>query len=752
MFKKLVTNLPYSPGLLNQVSFYTHRLKQEEFIRRLGLIFGILALLLNMNLAIFAPEASVLASPANDVVSGGIYGDTVKHMQDAAIEAMRNSPQTRAIYQHYGITEADIRATTISEIDTKNDDHRSVGRQSFGRGSENCTERDGASFCERSMHAAYNYRDKKVRALVGVRQNTDGSGDPWFALIESCGNVVVRKSKDEDLRVKKLLAPGQSNTAKPGDIVDFRIKISAENENGAQDLTITDTLPEHTQYIDHSPKDLFDTVKLDGRSVILSTSRPQNGLGPYETRVIEIAAQILESAPIGQVLCNQVTASSSGDTTSSNSEPCVTVDQPTPEPACTYLKMIGARGINKVRTFEAKVDADQATIEEFRFDFGDGQSEIIRTSNHAAEISHTYDPGSYTASVSIATSAGMIGGSDTCTTQLIVDEPVADPSVTCDYIKLIDGFGVDRAREFEVAATPHNGASISDFIVTFGDGQQATLSSDSNRNTTEHIYANSGTYQAQVIANTSVGEVTNSTSCILNVEVEPEPCIFNPDISATDASCIKPADACEYNTDLQDDDPACIEPAPSIVRLKQAENLTQNITDAHNTTAQGGDSIRYTLVTENDGTATQEEYVIKEDLGDVLQYADIVDLDGGQLSDDGFVVQWPATDIAPGTVIQKIVTVKIKSPVPNTPVSASDPLAFDLKLENSYGNNVSIKLPASVSKQVEQAATSLPETGAGVNALVSALFIGLLTYFYFRNRLISKELRMIKKEFSGGVI
>ena len=92
MFKKLVTNLPYSPGLLNQVGFYTKRLKQEEFVRRMGLIFGVLALLLNLNLTMFAPEASVLASPANDVVSGGIYGTSAKAMQDRAIAAMNASP------------------------------------------------------------------------------------------------------------------------------------------------------------------------------------------------------------------------------------------------------------------------------------------------------------------------------------------------------------------------------------------------------------------------------------------------------------------------------------------------------------------------------------------------------------------------------------------------------------------------------------------------------------------------------------
>jgi hypothetical protein len=178
MFKKLVTHLPYSPGLLNQVGFYAKRLKQEEFMRRIGLVFAILSLLLNMNLSIFSPEASVLASPGNDVVTGGIYGSTAQQMQDKAIAAMRNSAHTRAIFQFYGITEQDIRNTTRDTLSTSDPSLRSVGRQSIGRGAEQCYSYNGYSFCERSMYAAYRYKSKTVNALKGVRASKISTSDP----------------------------------------------------------------------------------------------------------------------------------------------------------------------------------------------------------------------------------------------------------------------------------------------------------------------------------------------------------------------------------------------------------------------------------------------------------------------------------------------------------------------------------------------------------------------------------------------
>ena len=157
-------------------------------------------------------------------------------------------------------------------------------------------------------------------------------------------------------------------------------------------------------------------------------------------------------------------------------------------------------------------------------------------------------------------------------------------------------------------------------------------------------------------------------------------------------------------------------------------------------------------MTENDGSATQRDFVIRDDLADVLQYATLIDYDGGVVSNDGFSVTWPKLDIAAGEVIEKTITVKVKSPIPDTPVSASDPLAYDLRMENAYGNNVTVDLPESIPKLVEGITTSLPNTGPGLNAFVSTMFIGVVTFFYFRNRLIAKELRMIRNEFTGGAL
>ncbi len=752
MFKKLVTHLPYSPGLLNQVGFYTKRLKQEEFSRRVGLIFAVLALLLNLNLSIFSPEASVLASPGNDVVTGGIYGSNATQMQDRTIAAMRSSAYTAAIFDYYGITEADIRGTSVSYLNTADQSLRSVGRQAFGRGAESCKTHNGYSFCERSMYAAYRYRSLSVKALTGVRDSRIGSSDPWFAVLESCGNVVVRVGKDESITVDKTLSPNQGQTVEAGDIVDFRIKIKANNENGALYPRVSDTLPEHTEYVDHSPKDLFSKANVSGRTVELVGTDSLYGLGPNEERVITINARVLATAPHGAKLCNSVSASSLSDSAISNTKPCVTVNEPQPEPACTSLRMLGSGGTNKVRTFEAKANPDGATISAYVFTFGDGNSETVNSSSNTATINHTYEPGSYTAKVLVKTSLGDVGNSGTCLVKLTVDPPTPSPAVTCDYIKLLSGSGFEKERQFEASATPQNGASVSNFRIDYGDGEEDTIASNSsNKVTASHAYKVAGEYVARVYVDSSLGEITNNTSCKLSVQVdeEPEVCPYDPELLRDDEDCVEP-EVCPHNPELAPDDPEC--GIPNIFKLKQVENVTQGIEDAHGTVANAGDTLRFTLLTENDGSATEKDFVIRDDLADVLQYAELIDYDGGVVSDDGLSVTWPKINIAAGEVVEKTITVKVLTPIPDTPVSASDPLAFDLRMENAYGNNVSVDLPESVPKLIEGVVTTLPNTGPGMNAFVSTLFIGMVTYFYFRNRLIAKELGMIRNEFSGGVL
>lgn len=218
-----------------------------------------------------------------------------------------------------------------------------------------------------------------------------------------------------------------------------------------------------------------------------------------------------------------------------------------------------------------------------------------------------------------------------------------------------------------------------------------------------------------------------------------KPCVYNNTIIASSSEC-KPCEQSLSSTDTT----ACVRVS------KTASNTTQGLTDANNTTAHGGDVIVYTLKADNTGKATVKQYVFEDNMNDVLDYADITDLHGGSLSSDG-IVSWPATDIAAGSTATRQMTVKVKNPIPATPVSVSDPSHFDLIMTNVYGNTINIKLPPPVLKTIEVTTTTkLPNTGPGSSLVIAGLVVVIAGYFFARSRLLETESQLVLHESANG--
>jgi hypothetical protein len=186
---------------------------------------------------------------------------------------------------------------------------------------------------------------------------------------------------------------------------------------------------------------------------------------------------------------------------------------------------------------------------------------------------------------------------------------------------------------------------------------------------------------------------------------------------------------------------------------KSAANETQDLPDANGTLAEGDDVIVYTLSVKNEGKFKVEDFVMEENLSDVLEYAEIQDMNGGEL-DDKKVGRWPKESIEAGATLSKKVTVKIKNPVPQTPASASDPGSYDLVMTNVfYGDTVNIKLPQGSVKSAEAVVQTLPNTGPGTTMAVGFLLTAFVGYFFARSRLLAEELDVVRTDFTstGGM-
>ncbi len=191
---------------------------------------------------------------------------------------------------------------------------------------------------------------------------------------------------------------------------------------------------------------------------------------------------------------------------------------------------------------------------------------------------------------------------------------------------------------------------------------------------------------------------------------------------------------------------------PLITKNKRASNLTQNIQNAHESTAKPGDVISYQLLTINSGDATYEDFQVIEEVNDILEYATVTEIsDNGELDKEAGTITWKPADIKADETLTRSFKIQVNDPLPSTPRSSSDPLSYDLRMDNVYGNEIHIHLaPPSIAKATEHAAATLPNTGPGTSVVIGFVLTVFISYFFARSRLMAKELDTVKAEYAAG--
>ncbi len=188
MFRKLVSNLAFSPALVGQLGFYARRLRKEETTRRTGLIFIALALVVQ-SFAVFTPPESANAANADNIIYSGVRdkADLLAIYDRGSDSAGRND--IKQIYAQFGISRADIANGYIGSYNTGDfgGQIKSVGRSDAGvsyrypvKVADSPTTVFTGGFTD-----TYG-KSWPMPALIGKRA-IDGA---WFAITLNCGNPV----------------------------------------------------------------------------------------------------------------------------------------------------------------------------------------------------------------------------------------------------------------------------------------------------------------------------------------------------------------------------------------------------------------------------------------------------------------------------------------------------------------------------------------------------------------------------------
>lgn len=660
MFKKLVSEAPLNPNVINQIRFYSVRLHQEESLRRLGLIFTVLAIGVQM-LAVFAPAKQTNAASLNNL----IYGASNKQMVIDALKSGKDSKgrnDIKEIFAYYGITLTDVEKSASTTVKSRERSYVTTGR-AHSSGLDTAVSIPGTSttIYERSLNVwdIINY-ENCYNAITGKATGTGELRDKTFWILlgncgtttGGCGNITFEtppKQPSPEI-IKKASGSG---TFRPNDKLTYIINYRNKGQAAMNNVVVSDTLVSEYEYISYASSSTL-TFSRNGQTLKWSMPILQPSQTWHEIKV-ELKVKAIQDPK--KVICNAVDMTSTNSvkvsSTNSEAERCVEIDNTCPG---TNLP-IPDGGIEK----------------------------CIVTCPDGSTV--TYD------------------NPNNC----------PDPVVICKYLKVTDRPSW-KERKYEIDMYVARFGELLELKLLVNDKEVKNFGkvTKAEKYSYVHDFKNSGTYTVRVAGTPKQGTSFNvGGSCLLKETI--------------------------------------LQPTAIISLKKNVSNVTQKIDDANNKTAKGGDDLEYTLTISNSGTTSAENYVIDSDnLNDVLEYADLASYNEAIYDKVNQRLTWPAATIPAGGSIIKKFTVKVKNPIPTTPPALSDATSYDYKMRNVFGNEVIINLNKPAAGIAYQTINQLPDTGPGSSLLISSLAFMIIGYFYARNKLLIKEIDIVKNEVITG--
>lgn len=321
-----------------------------------------------------------------------------------------------------------------------------------------------------------------------------------------------------------------------------------------------------------------------------------------------------------------------------------------------------------------------------------------------------------------------------------------DPVAACQSLKITK---LLNTYQYSATSSAANGATIKSYTyVTKKNGtvvDTKTISSSSPNSTYSYTTKAQGQYSVSVTVATSLGNKT-SADCTKTFNVAPpEMCPQNPKITKDSPEC----QPCPDDPTLWIKDTHC---SATVILSKTASNVTQGNVDAIKTTAKASDKIIYSLKLANVGKAPTDVTPVEE-LDDIAEYASIIDAGGGHYDTTTKKLSWPKVTLKAGETQTRMFTVQLLDTIPAMGTGTSNPESYDCKMNNVFGNDVTVAVDCPVQKQVvEQVVGELPHTGPRENMIFAGIVFAIVSYFYMRSRQVKKEIRLIRRDLNAGTI
>lgn len=300
MFRKLVSNLPFSPALVHDVGFYAKRLRNEEATRRLTLVFVALAIAMQ-SLTMFSPPESANASSEQDIIPGGVTS-----LDDFLLRYDHNKNDIKDILNTLGITRAEISASKSGTIRTTDNLYVMTRYGQFGSDTE-----EAMLSYQRSVGGVETRYMSPLHVITNRYQTFDGwigqsAATGWFGIMKSNGSIATKgippaissfgteaqaiKKSIRSTNLTQELNNAANGTARPLDKISYTLtakNISARSTAATFSVHLSDLI-EYSTLIDGGGGSVDDNALL---------SWPQVDLKPGETQERTFVVRMLARMP-----------------------------------------------------------------------------------------------------------------------------------------------------------------------------------------------------------------------------------------------------------------------------------------------------------------------------------------------------------------------------------------------------------------------------------------------------------------------
>lgn len=305
MFRKLISNLPFSPALVHDVGFYAKRLRKEEVTRRFTVLFVVLALIMQ-SLAVFSAPESANASSEQDIIRGG-----VSSLEDFLLRYDHNEDDLKDIFDTLGVTKAEIANAKPSRINTNRDTHLLTRYGQLNAASNEV----GLSYQKSAGGTGIRY----FSPLLGISAQPhsydgwEGSSTAigWFAIMKTNGGLVTQ-GLPSNIDPVALGTPAATKT------------ITATNlTNGDKTSTVAaqplDKIAYTIKATNSSPASLTSPLSVNIADILEYTRLIDSGGGTYDTKTgaltwpsVQLTAAASQERVFVVQLLSEIPATASG--------------------------------------------------------------------------------------------------------------------------------------------------------------------------------------------------------------------------------------------------------------------------------------------------------------------------------------------------------------------------------------------------------------------------------------------------------